>query len=58
MVALAIGQALQAAWILQPVSGDLYLGSRGEGVRRITAEGIETRTTIPDTVSGCDTVSG
>ena len=37
MLALARGQSLDAAWILQPVSGDLYLAARGRGVRRISA---------------------
>lgn len=45
MVALARGQDLQAAWILQPANGDLYLGWRGGGVRRVTAGGAETRLT-------------
>ena len=43
MVALAQGQDLLAAWILQPVTGDLYQGARGAGVRRISASGIVTR---------------
>ena len=39
MLALVRGQSLDAAWILQPVSGDLYLAERGSGVRRVTAGG-------------------
>jgi fructose-1,6-bisphosphatase/inositol monophosphatase family enzyme len=39
MLALARGQSLDAAWILQPVSGDLYLAERGSGVRRMAADG-------------------
>jgi fructose-1,6-bisphosphatase/inositol monophosphatase family enzyme len=46
MVALAHGQELTAAWILQPVTGDLYLGERGGGVRRITADGTATRLSL------------
>lgn len=43
MVALVQGQDLLAGWILQPVTGDLYLGQRGGGVRRIKADGTEVR---------------
>jgi fructose-1,6-bisphosphatase/inositol monophosphatase family enzyme len=42
MLALVHGQSLDAAWILQPVSGDLYLAERGSGVRHISAEGTLT----------------
>ena len=45
MLALARGQSLDAAWILQPVSGDLYMAARGSGVRRVTAAGVRTALT-------------
>ncbi len=47
MVALARGQSLDAAWILQPVSGDLYVAERGAGVRQVTAAD-EVRVLAPD----------
>ena len=42
MLALVRGQSLDAAWILQPVDGDLYLAERGSGVRCLTAAGAST----------------
>lgn len=43
MLALVHGQSLDAAWILQPASGDLYMGEHGGGVRLETVAGTATR---------------
>ena len=39
MLAFVRGQSLDAAWILQPICGDLYLAERGSGVRCHTSAG-------------------
>lgn len=43
LLALVGGQELIAAWILQPVSGDLFMGERGAGLWHVGHDGRESR---------------